>query len=70
MKKIIKEFIGTILVKLQPEKVETLIKKGISFNVKNELSLSERLMRSALLKNAEKNQDFKMLAEYHENFWK
>ena len=70
MKKIIKEFIGTILVKLQPEKVETLIKKGISFNVKNELSLSERLMRSALLKNAEKNQDFNMLAEYHENFWK
>ena len=48
MKKIIKEFIGTILVKLQPEKVETLIKKGISFNVKNELSLSERFMRSAL----------------------
>ncbi|WP_324024160.1 class I SAM-dependent methyltransferase [Maribacter sp. BPC-D8] len=70
MKKIIKEFIGAFLVKLQPEKVETLIKKGISFNVKNELSLSERFMRSALLKNAEKNQDFNMLAEYHENFWK
>ena len=70
MKKIIKEFIGTILVKLQPEKVETLIKKGISFNVKNELSLSERFMRSALLKNAEKNQDFDMLADYHEFFWK
>ncbi|WP_396633435.1 class I SAM-dependent methyltransferase [Maribacter sp. R86514] len=70
MKKIIKEFIGTILVKLQPEKVETLIKKGISFNVKNGLSLSERFMRSALLKNAEKNKDFNMLAEYHENFWK
>tara|TARA_R110002126_G_scaffold249004_1_gene391945 strand:+ start:9725 stop:10555 length:831 start_codon:yes stop_codon:yes gene_type:complete len=70
MKKIIKEFIGAILIKLQPQKVEILIKKGISFNVKNELSLSERFMRSALLKNAEKNQDFDILADYHENFWK
>lgn len=70
MKKNIKEFIGAILVMLQPKKAEILIQKGISFNVKNELKLSDRLMRTALLKNVEKKKDFNVLAEYHENFWK
>jgi len=58
------------LVQLQRQKAEALIRKGISFNVKNELKLSDRLMRAALLKNVEKKKDFNVLAEYHENFWK
>jgi len=70
MKKLIKELIGTMLVKLQPKKARELIEKGISFSVENEFNFTDRLMRMALLKNAEKNEDFNMLAEYHEKFWK
>ncbi|MEP3371335.1 MAG: class I SAM-dependent methyltransferase [Maribacter dokdonensis] len=69
MIKQVKEFTGAILVQLQPKKAESLIKKGISFNVGNELNLNERLMCAALLKQAEKNKDFNLLAEYHKNFW-
>ena len=70
MKKQIKEFTGAILMQLQRKKAESLIKKGISFNVGNELNLNERLIRAALLKQAEKNEDFNLLADYHKNFWK
>ncbi|MEP2688094.1 class I SAM-dependent methyltransferase [Maribacter dokdonensis] len=70
MKRQLKELTGAILVQLQCKKAESLIKKGISFNVGNELNFNERLMRAALLKQAEKNEDFNLLANYHKNFWK
>ncbi|MEP4884541.1 hypothetical protein, partial [Maribacter dokdonensis] len=69
MKRQLKELTGAILVQLQCKKAESLIKKGISFNVGNELNFNERLMRAALLKQAEKNEDFNLLANYHKNFW-
>ncbi|SDS37238.1 Methyltransferase domain-containing protein [Maribacter dokdonensis] len=70
MKRQLKELTGAILVQLQCKKAESIIKKGISFNVGNELNFNERLMRAALLKQAEKNEDFNLLANYHKNFWK
>lgn len=70
MRNKLKELLGNILIVVLPKKTAKLTKKGISFNVKNEFSLIDRLMRNALLKNAEKKEDFNKLAEYHENFWK
>ena len=70
MKNKLKEILGNILILVLPKKTAKLTKKGISFDVKHEFSLVDRLMRNVLLKNAEKKQDFNKLAEYHKNFWK
>lgn len=59
--------LGNILVLLHPKKARQMSEKGMTvvFN----LSLSERLMRRAILKNLEKKEDYDTLAEFHQNFW-
>ena len=58
---------GKILVLLQPEKARQLLEKGmtIGFN----LSLSERLMRRAMLKSIAKKEDYDTLDEFNQNYW-
>jgi len=70
MKTLIKEIIGSILIKIHPKRARELVKNGLSFDVNNEFKLTDRLMRAVLLKNAEKSEDFNKIAGFHHNFWK
>ncbi|MDY8134322.1 class I SAM-dependent methyltransferase [Aquimarina sp. 2201CG5-10] len=60
--------LGNLLVVLRPEKARQLSEKGVTL-VLNNLSLTERLMRRAILKNIEKKEDYDTLAELHQNYW-
>ncbi|NAS32277.1 methyltransferase domain-containing protein [Flavobacteriaceae bacterium R38] len=59
---------GNMMVLLRPEKARQLSKEGVTL-VLNNLSLTERLMRRAILKKVEKKEDFETLAELHQNYW-
>lgn len=59
---------GNVLVRLRPEKARQLSDEGVTL-VLNNLSLSERLMRRAILKTLEKNRDYNTLATLHKNYW-
>lgn len=65
----IKFIIGSTLIFLFPKKALTLSKKGITITFDKNLSKTDRFMRYALLKKAEKNQDHELLAQFHKNFW-
>lgn len=67
MKNQLKNIIGQILIVILPKKASSIVSKGISFGIN--LSLTERLMREALLKNAEKSKDFETLSRFHFNYW-
>lgn len=69
MEKGLKFLIGKILIYFFPNKTVELTEKGITFDFDNNLSKTDRLMRYALLKNAEKNKDYELLAQFHKNFW-
>jgi len=60
---------GRIMVLLQPEKARQLTEKGMTIVLNGKLSLTERLMRRAILKNIEKKKDYDALAEFHHNYW-
>jgi len=59
---------GNILVLLRPEKARQLSENGVTL-VLNNLSITERLMRRAILKKIEKKQDYNTLAALHQNYW-
>ncbi|WP_159019918.1 methyltransferase domain-containing protein [Algibacter sp. L3A6] len=62
--------IGNLLVFLFPEKAKKLSEKGMTLVMKNNLSISERLMRNAILNKVESEADNDTLATLHQNFWK
>lgn len=62
--------IGNLLVFLKPEKARQLSANGLTIvNKTNTMSISERLMRSAILKKFEKSKDYNTLEELHKNYW-
>ncbi len=63
--------LGNALVLLRPEKARQMSENRIALVHKNKkfLSISERLMRAALIKNLEKIQDYDKIAEQNRNFW-
>ncbi len=63
--------LGNALVALRPEKARQLSENRIALvhRNKNNLSLSERLMRAALMKKLEKIQDYDTIAEQNREFW-
>lgn len=69
MEEDLKFLIGKILIYLFPNKAVELTEKGITIAFDKNLSKTDRLMRYALLKNAEKNKDYELLAQFHKNFW-
>ncbi|MFK7800272.1 MAG: class I SAM-dependent methyltransferase [Anaerolineae bacterium] len=69
MKEQIKNILGNILISLQPKKAAELSANGMTLIVNDKLTLQERLMRNAILKKTEENQDFDTLAEFHRNYW-
>ncbi|WP_405296878.1 class I SAM-dependent methyltransferase [Algibacter sp. Ld11] len=62
--------IGNLLVFLFPKKAKQLSEKGMTLVMKNSLSISERLMRDAIMKKVEGKADNDTLANLHQNFWK
>lgn len=61
--------LGNLLVLLRPKKVRQLSEQGITLVLANNLSLSERLMRRAILKKIEKAKDYDQLAQLHKIYW-
>ena len=62
--------IGEMLVVLRPEKAKKLSEKGMTVSIgDNGLSISERLMRRAILKKVENRGSLDKLAEFHQNYW-
>lgn len=60
--------IGKLLVLLQPNKARKLSEQGMTL-VLNNMSMTERLMRRALLNDIEKAKDYDTLAALHQNYW-
>lgn len=62
---------GNILVFLLPKKAQVMSEDRITLVHKNKknLSIPERLMRFALVRNLEKIDDFETIAELNRNFW-
>jgi len=69
MKKKLKNYLGKILIYFLPKRAVELSNKGMTLSVNNDLVLVDRLIRSALLTKAEKNDDYETLAKFHQNFW-
>lgn len=63
--------LGNALVLLQPEKARQLSENRIALvhRNKNNMTISERLMRAALMKKLEKIQDYDAIAEQNRDFW-
>ncbi len=63
--------VGNALVVLRPGKARQLSENRIALihRNKNNLTLSERLMRAALMNKLDKIQDFNIIAEQNRDFW-
>ena len=63
--------VGNALVVLRPRKARQLSENRIALihRNKNNLTLSERLMRAALMNKLDKIQDFNIIAEQNRDFW-
>lgn len=60
---------GNVLVFLQPKKARQLSEDRMILVNKNNISISEKLMRGALVKKLEKIEDYNTIAELNRNFW-
>ncbi|MGJ8593054.1 MAG: class I SAM-dependent methyltransferase [Aquaticitalea sp.] len=63
------ETLGNLLVVLRPKKARELSESGLTIVLKDSMSISERLMRRAILKKLEHSEDYNSLAELHQNYW-
>lgn len=62
--------IGEMLVILKPAMAKELRKKGMTVVMGNsDLTVWERLMRRAILRKSERNDNLEELAEFHHNYW-
>ncbi len=62
--------IGKLLIIVRPAKAKRLERKGMTLVMGNRITFSEKLMRRAILKKVEKNENFEALEEFHKNYWK
>jgi len=69
MKEELKYNIGNILLVSQPKRAAKLSKTGMTIMNTSKFTLVDRLMRNALLRNAEKNKDFDTLAKFQHDYW-
>lgn len=60
---------GSALVFLRPKKARQLSEAGMTLVLSNSMSITDRLMRRAILQKLEKAQDYKTLSELHQNYW-
>ncbi|MGB3773917.1 MAG: class I SAM-dependent methyltransferase [Leeuwenhoekiella sp.] len=70
MKEKIKLLLGRILLVFNRKEAAALAKNGMTISWNNELTFKERLLRHALLKNAERDGNFDQLAGFHHDYWK
>lgn len=65
------ETLGNLLIFLQPKKAKRLSKDRITLihKNKNSMTISERLMRGALVRKLDKIEDYDNIAELNRNFW-
>ncbi|EDP70120.1 hypothetical protein FBALC1_11322 [Flavobacteriales bacterium ALC-1] len=61
--------IGNTLVFLQPKRAAKLSKMGLTLVMNNNLSITDRLIRNAILKKVENKSDYNTLAKLHYNYW-
>lgn len=59
---------GNLLVFLKPKRAQQLSESGMTL-VLNKMSITDRLMRRAILRKLEINKDYKKLAQLHQNYW-
>lgn len=69
MKNFIKYSIGSFLVIIQPKKAKNLIEDGLTIMEDDNYNVLERLMRFAILKNAEKKENHGQMAEIQRKYW-
>jgi hypothetical protein len=62
--------IGNALVFLQPKKAAKLSEMGMTLVMNNNLGITDRFMRSAILKKTENKKDYNTLEQFHNNYWK
>lgn len=60
---------GNAIVFLSPKKALQLSENGMTLVFSNSMSITERLMRQAILKKLEKSKDYNTLAGLHQNYW-
>lgn len=60
---------GNALIFLRPKRVQQLSEEGMTL-VLNKMSISDRLMRRAILRKLETKKDYNKLADLHQNYWK
>ena len=60
---------GNLLVLIRPKKASQLSEDGMTIVLNNTMSISERLMRNAILNKLEKNKNYIDLVKLHQNYW-
>ena len=69
LKEEIKNGIGNLLIDLLPERAARLAERGMTIADRRTFTKVDYLLRNALLRKAEKNQNFEVLAKFHHNYW-
>ncbi|WP_339627011.1 class I SAM-dependent methyltransferase [uncultured Winogradskyella sp.] len=67
--KLLTNTVGRLFVFISPKKARELSAKGMTLVMNNNLSTTERLMRSYMLQCIEKEKDFERLSKFHKNYW-
>ncbi|MEM9777232.1 MAG: class I SAM-dependent methyltransferase [Chloroflexota bacterium] len=69
MRQTLKGALGNLLISANPQKAEQLSTLGMTSVDKQDLKMTERLMRFAMLQKIEQEQDFDALEALHKNYW-
>ncbi|GAB1858557.1 hypothetical protein MHTCC0001_33960 [Flavobacteriaceae bacterium MHTCC 0001] len=67
MKELVKNIVGNVLLKIMPKRADKIAREGMTINLN--LTKVDLLIKNALLKQAEKSNDFETLSEFHFNYW-
>lgn len=59
---------GNALVFLRPKRAKQLSEEGMTL-ILNKMSITDRLMRAAILRKLEQESDYKTLETLHQNYW-
>ena len=70
LKDSIRHTLGNTLIKLLPKRSHQLAENGMTIIPANEFNKTDVLIRNALLKNAELNNEHQTLGSYQEAYWK
>ena len=69
MRQTLKGALGNLLISANPQKAEQLSTLGMTSVDKQDLKMTERLTRFAMLQKIEQEQDFDALEALHKNYW-